>query len=213
MNFPPTASSFSALAALPAIARLAVVHGTIFAGLFAIRFIRCKGDRAHGRDQNRKQDFRVILHGTSLCAMSPGASEKIRFFVRLRPTNCISLSVDQLKTIVATCLLALWMPATSLCLIENAGWLKKSDGCCDTQSSETLPCCALASATYKMDESRSAKAPVVQLFVAPIDLANLNSMPQQFASVAECGVSPPELSASWQFSFRAALMPRAPSAS
>jgi hypothetical protein len=96
--------------------------------------------------------------------------------------------------------------------MENAGWLTKNDGCCDSQSSETSPCCALAAASYKMDENRLATTPSpAQPSVTLIDLANLNSVPQQFAGVAECGVSPPELSASWQFSFRAALAPRAPS--
>jgi hypothetical protein len=95
--------------------------------------------------------------------------------------------------------------------MENAGWLTKNDRCCDSQSSEMLPCCALASATYKMDESRSATAPAGQLLVALIDFANLNSAPEQFVRPAECGVSPPELSSSWQFLFRAALGPRAPS--
>jgi hypothetical protein len=119
--------------------------------------------------------------------------------------------VIRLRTVVAMVLLAMWLPATSLCLMENAGWLAKNDGCCDSQTSETLSCCALASATYKMDESRSSTAPAGQLLVALIDFANLNSAPEQFVRPAECGVSPPELSSSWQFSFRAALAPRAPS--
>jgi hypothetical protein len=125
--------------------------------------------------------------------------------------RCIGVSVNRLKIIIAACLLTLWLPATSLCLMENAGWLAKSDGCCDSQSSEMLSCCALASATYKMDDSRLSTAPAGQLLVALIDFANLNSAPEQFARPAECGVSPPELSSSWQFSFRAALGPRAPS--
>jgi hypothetical protein len=64
-----------------------------------------------------------------------------------------------------------------------------------------------------MDESGSATAPAAHVFVLLIDLANLDSVPQQFARVAQSGVSPPELTRSWQFSFRAALAPRAPSAS
>src|SRR5438477_612916 len=36
------ASHLSAVAALPAVAFLAVIHGAIFAGLFAVRFVRCK---------------------------------------------------------------------------------------------------------------------------------------------------------------------------
>ena len=51
------------VATLPAIAFLVVVHRTVLAGLFAIRLVRRKGNCAHGCNQNRKQDFRVIFHG------------------------------------------------------------------------------------------------------------------------------------------------------
>jgi hypothetical protein len=123
----------------------------------------------------------------------------------------ISCSVNRLKTIIAVVLLGLWIPAGSLCLIENAGLLAKNACCCDDQSSETSPCCALASAAYKMDENAPTKAlSLAQIFVS-IDLANVDCSPPQFSHVAEYGVSPPELSTSWQFSFRAALAPRAPS--
>jgi hypothetical protein len=61
----PTASSLSAVATLPAVAFLVVIHRTVLATLFAVRLVRGKGDRAQGRDQNRKQDFRVFLHGIS----------------------------------------------------------------------------------------------------------------------------------------------------
>jgi hypothetical protein len=119
--------------------------------------------------------------------------------------------VNQLKTIIAAVLLVLWIPAGSMCLAENAGLLAKNAGCCDDQSSETSPCCALASATYKMDENAPTKAlSLAQIFVS-IDPANLDCSRPQFFRVAECRVSPPELSTSWQFSSRAALPPRAPS--
>jgi hypothetical protein len=119
--------------------------------------------------------------------------------------------MNRLKAIIAAFLLGLWIPAGSVCLIENAGLLAKNAGCCEDQSSETPPCCALASATYKMDENAPTKAlSLAQTFVS-IDSANLESSRPQFFRVAECGVSPPELSTSWQFSFRTALAPRAPS--
>jgi hypothetical protein len=119
--------------------------------------------------------------------------------------------VNQLKAIMAAGLLALWMPATSFCLLENAGLLAKNDGCCNEQSSEEHPCCVLASAVYKMDESRSATLPSLpQLLAVFVDVTALGCSPYHLARLAECGVSPPELSASWQFSSRAALAPRAP---
>jgi hypothetical protein len=146
--------------------------------------------------------------------MSADAGKKMaRFFVRLRLPHCISVFVGQLRIIIAVWLLALWMPATSFCSMENAGWIPNNDGCCGSQSSEVAPCCALAAASYKMDEGTVTTAPAAQLVVALIDFPNLKLLPQPFARTCESGVSPPELSQSWQFSFRTALAPRAPSAS
>jgi hypothetical protein len=138
-------------------------------------------------------------------------TEKAKICLKI-PECCPLFSpVNRLKTTTAGLLLALWMPAASLCLMENAGWLTKNDGCCESQSSEMSPCCALASASYKMDDSGLATAPAAQPLVLLSDLANLNSVPQQFVRAAAWGVSPPELQSSWQFCARAAANPRAPS--
>ena len=52
-----------AIARLPAVAFLVVVHRTVLAALFATGWlVRRKRDRAHRCDQNGKQDFRVIFH-------------------------------------------------------------------------------------------------------------------------------------------------------
>jgi hypothetical protein len=56
--------SLPAVATLPAIAFLVVVHWTVLAGFFAIRFIPCKSYRAKSCRQNRKQNFRVAFHNT-----------------------------------------------------------------------------------------------------------------------------------------------------
>ena len=56
----------AAVATLPAIAFLVVVHGTVLAGLFATRLVRRKRYRADCCRQNREQDFRVIFHRLSL---------------------------------------------------------------------------------------------------------------------------------------------------
>ena len=58
--------SLPAVATLPAIAFLVVVHGTILAGLAAIRLVLRKRYRANRCDQNQKQNFRVIFHSISL---------------------------------------------------------------------------------------------------------------------------------------------------
>ena len=55
--------SLSAVAARSAITFLVVVHGTVLAGLFAIRLVRRERYRANRCRQNRKQDSCVISHG------------------------------------------------------------------------------------------------------------------------------------------------------
>lgn len=121
--------------------------------------------------------------------------------------------LNRVKRVLAMALLAMWLPATSLCLLENAGLISKNDDCPAGQASESSPCCALASATYKMIERPARAIPppalVIAWFVDPPQLV----LPPTLFAVTESGVSPPELPQSWQFSSRAALMPRAPSVS
>ena len=121
-------------------------------------------------------------------------------------------ALKRVEKVIAMALLAMWLPATSLCLLENAGWIYKTDGCPAEQSSQSSPCCALASATYKLNYTPARALPPPKVIPWPIDLPQLVLSPALFA-VAESGVSPPELIQSWQFSSRAALMPRAPSVS
>jgi hypothetical protein len=110
-------------------------------------------------------------------------------------------------------LVVMWMPATSLCLIENAGLISKEDNCPADQSSQLSPCCALASATYKMDENPSIAVPLPVLLTSWLTDLPILICPLTQPAIGESGVSPPDLSQTWQFSFRAALAPRAPSAS
>src|SRR5882724_7843338 len=119
--------------------------------------------------------------------------------------------MHRLKTIVAVALLALWIPATSLCLAENAGLVADSDHCSGCPSSQASPCCVVASAAYKLDDNRAAFLPCLGnsvLFSG--DATELH--PPLVASLAgnDCE-SPPELRSSWQFCARAAANPRAPS--
>jgi len=119
--------------------------------------------------------------------------------------------MHRLKTIVAIALLALWIPATSLCLAENAGLVANGDHCGGYPSSQASPCCALASAAYKLDDNGSVIVPClgnsVSLFRDTIDVH-----PPLLICLARNGCeSPPELRSSWQFCIRAAASPRAPS--
>ena len=121
-------------------------------------------------------------------------------------------TVRRLKIVAASALLAMWMPATSFCLAENAGLITKNGGCADCPSSQTSsPCCALASAAYKLDDNGSGVVPClgnsVSFFRDAIELH-----PPLVVFLARDGCeSPPELRSSWQFCARAAANPRAPS--
>jgi hypothetical protein len=119
--------------------------------------------------------------------------------------------VRGLKIVAASALFVIWIPATSLCLAENAGLVADNDHCGGCPSSQTSPCCALASAAYKLDDNGSVIVPSpgdsVSLFRDTVDVH-----PLLLICLARNGCeSPPELRSSWQFCIRAAANPRAPS--
>jgi hypothetical protein len=121
-----------------------------------------------------------------------------------------SVPMRRLRIMIAALLVICWWPATSLCLVESAGWIKIS-GCCDESSStDQSPCCALASASYKHDDhAQSVCSPSVTLraeFPSPPIAASALPVVKHLVSV-----SPPELCRTWQFCIRAAANPRAPS--
>jgi hypothetical protein len=118
--------------------------------------------------------------------------------------------VNRLKLIIATALLVIWIPATSLCLAENAGIVANSDHCGGCPSSQASPCCVLASSAYKLDDNSH---------VVVLSPGKLVSFFRHVAEVHRPLVgylagngceSPPELRSSWQFCARAAANPRAP---
>ena len=117
--------------------------------------------------------------------------------------------VKRLTTFVAMALMLVWVPATSLCLMENAGILT-SNGCCDESSaSDDSACCALASAAYKLDDNgKPITFGTVCLTIAVI-LSDCELEP--ISPLVIINGSPPELGTTWQFFVRAAANPRAPS--
>ena len=126
--------------------------------------------------------------------------------------------MQRIKAAVALMLALVWLPAVSCCLIDASGLLGKQD-CCSKEHSHPAsgpgncdqPCGALASASYVPQQS--------QLFViAPIGLPLFDGSFSLTEIQRPAGLSrdlpataPPELAGHWQFSFRTALSPRAPS--
>ena len=126
--------------------------------------------------------------------------------------------MDKLKQAVGWLLLVIWLPATSLCLVERAGWLANDD-CCPSSASKPAPaepssdatCCTLASASYKADDYSHLHI-TAPLFIGVLIFEALaaDTEPVQVVDKAN-DLGPPALLKTWQFTYRTALSPRAPS--
>lgn len=126
--------------------------------------------------------------------------------------------MHRIKALVAVVLALVWLPAASCCLIDAAGWLGKQQ-CCSKEHSQRAPgngncdqpCGAVASAILLPQQSHS-------LIFAPVGVLPFDSATAlaEIPRLMEIGrdlpaTAPPELAGHWQFSFRTALSPRAPS--
>lgn len=125
--------------------------------------------------------------------------------------------VIRLKTIVALMLLVLWAPVTSHCLLERVPGLAFL-ACAEDDSgkgdcgNDADGCESVESATYRTEDAQ----PLVSTFEIKVALLVAilapDSLPLRGEPLLATGTHPPaELSSSWQFSFRTALPPRAPS--
>lgn len=132
--------------------------------------------------------------------------------------SLLSLSrVKRLKTVLSLIVLALWSACTINCEIVNLTAAEMSP-CCDEQGgkqqqtpaqSDHCVCSWVKSGGY-IAEKTAVPLPLpvsLPIFTLPTYLEA--PMPDVHAGVF--AFSPPELLTSWQFSFRAALSPRAPS--
>jgi hypothetical protein len=123
-----------------------------------------------------------------------------------------------MKTAVAVLLVLLWVPATSCCLLDASGLFGKPD-CCAKDHSKPVPkpggcdkaCGLLASALYFSQQSQAlfdaSMDHVAVAFTYIVAEPSLPLLPEQ----SWPATGPPELAGHWQFSYRTALPPRAPS--
>lgn len=143
-------------------------------------------------------------------------SQSSALFRRCR--NGIGFPMQRIKAMVAMVLALVWLPAASCCLIDAAGWFGKQD-CCSKEHSQSVPgpggcdqpCAALASATLLPQQGQ----PLIFASVGVLlfDSAIFPTEIQRPVGTARDlpATAPPELAGHWQFSFRTALAPRAPS--
>jgi hypothetical protein len=124
--------------------------------------------------------------------------------------------MNRLKTMITLAVLALWLPATNHCRLELIPALEFL-ACCvhenaaphEDKDCETDGCATVEEGFYKSDDLRiTPVAPDFLLSAHALTLAVASSHPFYTALPT---TAPPELSKVWQFSFRAAAPPRAPS--
>jgi len=126
--------------------------------------------------------------------------------------------VQRIKAAVALVLALVWLPAVSCCLIDASGLLGQRD-CCSKEPAHSVPgpgncnepCGILAATTYL-----SLLDPL--LVIPPVSVLLFDGTTSLWEVRQPAGIgrdqpatAPPELAGCWQFSFRAALPPRAPS--
>ena len=133
------------------------------------------------------------------------------------PRTCILSAVSKLTKVFAMLTLALWGLASMHCTLEALPGLDFLKTCCfaDTAPSsqsgcETDGCGAVEDAGYRPEE-QPVSAPLPLLILAALASAP-EATPFEFQTRSVVGsLSPPELPQAWQFSYRTALPPRAPS--
>ncbi len=137
--------------------------------------------------------------------------------LRLRGRG-IPFPMQRIKAAVALMLALVWLPAVSCCFIDAAGWLGKQK-CCSQDHSQSVPgpgkcdqpCGTLAAAHYFPQQNQSLHiAPVGVLLFEGAELLAEIQRPDGIGHELPA-TAPPEFAGHWQFSFRTALAPRAPS--
>ena len=124
--------------------------------------------------------------------------------------------VNRITRFAALMLAVLWLPVTTHCRIEIASGFKFL-ACADQaethtphrgQGCEGDACSELESGCFKIEENPVIAVPFVLALSPTLLLSDLEVLVPQSVVLH---LSPPELPRSWQFVFRTALSPRAPS--
>ena len=130
---------------------------------------------------------------------------------------CGSLAdVKSLRLVAVFSLLALWLPATSHALLEQVEWIHSSphdahdasgtDNSNDHDAADGI--CHPASNQVGVPQPDSTRPASADFSLTPDPLHEASRA--ALDGLDPPGAAPPELSQSWQFSFRASLPPRAP---
>lgn len=126
--------------------------------------------------------------------------------------------MNWLRTLTVLALVALWLPATNHCRLEQIPGLNFLS-CCEHEESvphqdndcETDSCAAVEEGLYKTEDCQVTV--FVPVFAAPplLSMAADIPRPDTVTTALSCATTTLVPPASWQFLSRAALPPRAPS--
>jgi hypothetical protein len=131
--------------------------------------------------------------------------------IRLQPGS--DITVKRFRTFYTLILLALWLPISSHDLLEGAGLIhhastNDAEASHDHDAADGI--CRAPDSPLILSHFLAAQTSPIVLSLEAFNLSPLDSV-VWFASLVN--PSPPEMQTSWQFSFRVALAPRAPSIS
>jgi hypothetical protein len=118
--------------------------------------------------------------------------------------------VKRLSRIVGLVLLVLWVPITSHCMLENIRGMEFLKCATDTdqgKNCEDDSCTQLESATYRISDTHTDFLSLAFFDFSAVVFLEF-PVDEQPTAVIE---TPPEIPVAWQFFFRTALPPRAPS--
>jgi len=125
--------------------------------------------------------------------------------------------VNGLTKTIALVLLALWMPVTAHCKLETLSGL---DFLACVEHQDSVPhqdsdckedvCASVESGDYRVEDNPPLNLLPLAI-VTPTEIDWLADDPRPELIIPAKTYSPPELPRFWQFSFRTALPPRAPS--
>jgi hypothetical protein len=115
----------------------------------------------------------------------------------------------RLRSLIACLLLALWLPATLHCSLEQAGLLGEKDGCAEQCATDN---CVVLERGFFKSAVVVVKAPAPSLAICLCCLIEIapETIIAPLVSPAQTD-TPPELARTWQFAVRAAPLPGAPS--
>jgi hypothetical protein len=126
-------------------------------------------------------------------------------------SNPVSMcSVKRLLNLFGIFLALAWVPITSHCVLEKLPGLQFFQCASDTQQESDCngdSCAQVETASYKVSKTQTS-VPLPPLTVL-LQVSLVEILPAQQPLPATA--APPEIPKGWQFSFRTALAPRAPS--